>query len=158
VASILSLALLGGSVGSMPASAEAKAETFLPCALSAATAAWVYMAHPPECILYRGARNREDEVQLERIGWHHWGSKRATGAGRWLTSYEFPHEESAPVRLVAYRRVGYPGCLISGSGYTRLRVETTDSALPPEVVFKLARPPACKHPGKPAQEIGDQAR
>jgi hypothetical protein len=155
-ASALSLMVLSGWIATMPATAGSKGLPFLPCALSNAPGAWVYIRHPPVCVEYRGARNREDEIQLEGIHWHHWGAKRAIGEGRWLTSYEFPHEESAQVTLEAYHRVSDPKCPIKSS-YARLRVETADSALPSEVVVKL---PACpgaaggRHSGKPAQEIG----
>ena len=85
-ASALSLVLLSGWIAAMPATAGTKGLILLPCALSDATAAWVYMAHPPACVEYRGRRNREDEIQLEDIHWHHWGAKRVTGEGHWLTS------------------------------------------------------------------------
>ncbi len=156
-ASAFFLVMLSGWIATMPATAGSKGLPFLPCALSDETGAWVYIRHPPVCVEYQGARNREDEIKLEDIHWHHWGAKRAIGAGRWLTSYEFPHEESAPVKLEAYRRVSDPNCLIKSTSYTRLRAETADSALPPEVVFKLPTCPGAaggQRSGKPPREIG----
>lgn len=94
------------------------------------------MPHPQVCA-ERLATAANDEVQLEHIHWHHWGSRNATGRGRWLVSAEPGAEKSAPVTLYAYRRVDYPECI--GRGYTRLRVETTDPALPQRTVFRLPR-------------------
>jgi hypothetical protein len=168
-ATMLCLVAVAGWGALTAATSSAKPLTFLPCAdlqggtlpasLMAARRSrltWVFMPHPSLCTEYRGKRTPEQEVPLEDIHWHRWGSRRAIGRGRWLTSAEFP-EESAPVTLTAYRLFDPSNCIFRAGGYTRLRVETTDGELPPRIVFKL---PTCirTSAGKPSHEIGGHAR
>lgn len=166
---MLCLVAVGGWSALGAATSSAKPLPLLPCAdLQTGTPPaprmaalrsrlpWVFVSHPHVCTEYQGNRTPENEVPLENIHWHRWGSRSAIGRGRWLTSAEFP-EESVPVTLTAYRLFDPSNCFFRAGGYTRLRIETTDSKLPPRVVFKL---PTCPRTsaGKAIHEIGGRAR